>query len=79
MAESRDWIEVLSAPTQIEAEMAVELLSHEGIPARLKPADSLSFLGGFLSPLPTRVLVRAEDEVLAREWLEPSFEEASES
>ena len=36
---SRSW-----APNQIEAEIAVELLTREGIPARIKPSDSLPFL-----------------------------------
>jgi hypothetical protein len=65
-----DWVEVLEAPNQMEAEIAVELLTREGIPARLKPGDSLAFLGGLVSPLSTRVLVPREYEEQARSWVE---------
>ncbi|MEX2238042.1 MAG: DUF2007 domain-containing protein [Dehalococcoidia bacterium] len=64
------WVEVLTAPNQIEAEMFVEFLSREGIPARLRPRDSLAFLGGLVSSLSTRVLVRKEHEQEARSWLD---------
>lgn len=66
------WVEVLTAPNQIEAEIAVEFLLREGIPARLRPGDSLAFLGGMISPLATRVLVPEEYEDEARGWMEAS-------
>ena len=69
-AKTTDWIDVLEAPNQLEAEIAVELLTREGIPARLRPGDSLAFLGGLVSPLSTRVLVPREYEERARSWLE---------
>jgi Putative prokaryotic signal transducing protein len=78
MADSNDWVEVLEAPNQLEAEIAVELLTREGIPARIKPSDSLSFLGGFVSPMITRVLVPGERADEARGWLEPGPDSASE-
>ena len=69
-AKTTDWIDVLEAPNQLEAEIAVELLTREGIPARLRPGDSLAFLGGLVSPMSTRVLVPREYEEQARSWLE---------
>jgi Putative prokaryotic signal transducing protein len=69
-AKTNQWVEVLAAPNQMEAEIAIELLTREGIPARMRPGDSLAFLGGLVSPLSTRVLVPKEYEEQARSWLE---------
>ena len=69
MADS-DWVEIW-APNQIEAEIAVELLTREGIPARIKALRLTCALGGVVSPMTTRVLVPAERADEARGWLEP--------
>ncbi len=56
------WTYLATAPDQLTAEMWVELLQGEGIPARLKPEDAASFLG--VSAMPCRLLVpegRAEE------------------
>ena len=65
-----EWVEVLAADNQLEAEIAIELLTREGIPARTEPGDSLAYLGGLVSPMSTRVLVPADREEQARSWLE---------
>ena len=72
---STRWVEVLAAPNQIAAEVAIELLQREGIPARIEPADSTGFLGGALSPLTTRVLVPEDKEEEALGWLGPQPDE----
>jgi hypothetical protein len=76
-----DWVEVLAADNQLEAEIAIELLTREGIPARTEPGDSLAYLGGLVSPMSTRVLVPADREEDARSWLEanPADSTAAES
>jgi hypothetical protein len=68
--QNQNWVTVTRAPNQMEAEMIVELLAREGIPARLSAADSMSFLGGLQSPMTTAVLVPAERENEALRWLE---------
>jgi hypothetical protein len=50
-----DWVVVRVAPDQLSAEMWVELLREEGVPALIKPSDAVSFLG--TSALGCRVLV----------------------
>lgn len=50
-----DWVAVRVAPDQLSAEMWVELLREEGVPALIKPSDAVSFLGA--SALGCRVLV----------------------
>lgn len=52
-----DWLPVATASNQLEAEMLCELLSRWGIPARLAPADAISFLG--VSATSCRILVPA--------------------
>ncbi len=49
------WVELTTAPDQLTAEMWVELLRNEGVPAMVKPADAASFLG--VSGMNTRVIV----------------------
>lgn len=55
---ARDWAVVRVAPDQLTAEMWVELLRADGVPARISPSDAVSFLG--TSPLGCRVLVPRE-------------------
>ena len=49
------WALLTTAPNQLTAEMWVELLRSEGIPARIKPGDAVSFLG--VSAISCRLLV----------------------
>ena len=39
------WVHLTTAPDQLTAEMWCDLLRHEGVPAMIKPADAVSFLG----------------------------------
>ena len=55
---ARDWVVVGVAPDQLTAEIWVDLLRREGVPALIKPSDAVSFLG--TSGLSCRVLVPAE-------------------
>ena len=49
------WELLTTAPDQLTAEMWAEILHNEGIPARIKPEDAVSFLG--VSAMPCRLLV----------------------
>ena len=49
------WLVVATAPDQLTAEMWLELLRRNGIPATLRASDTVSFLG--VTSLPCRVLV----------------------
>jgi len=49
------WVHVATAPDQLSAEIWVDLLHDEGIPALISPSDAVSFLG--ISGLSCRVLV----------------------
>jgi hypothetical protein len=40
-----EWANVATAPDQITAEMWVEILKDAGIPAMIRPSDTISFLG----------------------------------
>ena len=57
-ARKQRWVPVATAPDQIVAEMWVELLQAQGIPAMIRPQDTASFLG--LSTMACRVLVPRE-------------------
>ena len=50
-----EWIVIAQEPDQISAEIVEQLLHVAAIPARIAPADTMSFLGP--SMLVTRVLV----------------------
>ncbi len=39
------WALLTTAPDELTAEMWAEILHSEGIPARIKPGDAVSFLG----------------------------------
>lgn len=52
------WVYVATAPDQLSAEMWVELLLGQGIPAMIKAQDTASFLG--VSGMACRVLVPRE-------------------
>ena len=55
---SENWVVVRVAPDQLSAEMWVDLLRDEGVPALIKPSDALSILG--TSGLSCRLLVPEE-------------------
>jgi hypothetical protein len=64
------WVYLRTAPDQLQAEMWRERLESLAIPARLAPADVISFLG--VSCAPCRLLVpaglrAAAEHVLAEE------------
>ncbi len=67
---AEDWIVVRVAPDQLSAEMWVDLLREEGVPALIKPSDAMSILG--TSGFSCRVLVPAE-------WLDEAQSILSES
>lgn len=57
-ARKQRWVHVGTAPDQLSAEMWVELLRGQGIPAMIQAQDTVSFLG--LSGMACRVLVPRE-------------------
>lgn len=61
------WVVVTTAPDQVTAELWVEMLRDEGIPAMIRPSDAVSFLG--VAGFGCRVQVREEDLERAREVL----------
>ena len=68
MAEEGKWILLTTAPDQPTAEMWQEMLSREGIPVVVSPADAVSFMG--VSPLPCRLMVIGDYLEQARGILE---------
>ena len=55
---AEDWVVVEVAPDELSAEMLVEFLRDQGVPARIKASDAVSFLGA--SSFGCRVLVPAD-------------------
>jgi hypothetical protein len=49
------WEYLTTAPDQLTAEIWLEILQNEGIPAMLEPSDAVSFLG--VSAMPCRLMV----------------------
>lgn len=66
------WLLLATAPDQLTAEIWVEFLRGEGIPALIRPSDAVSFLG--VSPLSCRVMVPADRLREARSVLAAKFE-----
>ncbi len=62
------WVHLTTAPGQLQAEMWRDLLVEEGIPARVHPGDTASFLP--VSSHPCRILVPEEQLDRAREVME---------
>ncbi|MDO8531305.1 MAG: DUF2007 domain-containing protein [Dehalococcoidia bacterium] len=54
------WVYVATAPDQITAEMWVDLLRQEGVPAQVRAEDTFGFLG--VTPIPCRVMALNEYE-----------------
>jgi len=52
------WVPLATAPDQLTAEMWVELLRGQRIPAMIRPSDAVSFLG--VSSMACRVVVPRE-------------------
>lgn len=61
------WVYVATAPNQLTAEMWVDLLRQEGVPAKVRPGDAVTFLG--VTPVPCRVLAHEDYEPKARALL----------
>ena len=57
-ARKQRWVPLATAPDQISAEMWVELLRGQGIPAMIRAQDTASFLG--VSTMACQVLVPRE-------------------
>jgi hypothetical protein len=57
-ARKQRWVHLATAPEQLIAEMWVELLRGQGIPAMIRPQDAVSFLG--VSSMACSVLVPRE-------------------
>ena len=49
------WVRLLTASDQLTAEVWIDLLRNEGIPAMIRPSDAASYLG--VSMFSCRVLV----------------------
>ena len=73
-AKKQRWVPVATAPDQLVAEMWVELLRAQGIPAMVRPQDTASFLG--LSTMACRVLVPREHLAEAALALQERTEES---
>lgn len=71
-AKKQRWVHVATAPDQLTAEMWVELLRSQGIPAMIRAQDAVSFLG--LSGMACRVLVPREHLAEATQALEQESE-----
>ena len=73
-ARKQRWVPVAMAPDQLVAEMWVELLQAQGIPAMIRPQDTASFMG--LSTMACRVLVPREHLAEAALALQERTEES---
>ena len=71
-ARKQRWVHVATAPDQLSAEMWVELLRGQDIPAMIKAQDAVSFLG--LSGMACRVLVPREHLAEATQILQQETE-----
>ena len=71
-ARKQRWVHVATEPGQLSAEMWVELLRGQSIPAMIKAQDTVSFLG--LSGMACRVLVPREHLAEATQALEQETE-----
>ena len=65
MAKAKKWVVLTAAPDQLTAEMWLDILVQEDIPAVVNPADAVSFLG--VSAFPCRIMVAPADLERARE------------
>jgi len=66
------WVRLATAPDQLTAEMWVELLQGQDIPAMIRPQDTASFLG--ISSMACLVMVPREHLAEAAEVLQQETE-----
>ena len=66
------WVPLATAPDQLTAEMWVELLRGQRIPAMIEPQDAISFLG--VSSMACRVVVPREHLAEATQLLHQQTE-----
>jgi hypothetical protein len=71
-ARKQRWVHVAIAPDQLTAEMWVELLRGQGIPAMINARDAISFLG--VSGMACQVLVPRENLAEATQLLQQQTE-----
>ena len=71
-ARKQRWVHLATAPDQLTAEMWVELLRGQGIPAMINARDAVSFLG--LSNMACQVLVPRENLAEATQVLRQQTE-----
>jgi hypothetical protein len=62
------WELLTTAPDQLTAEIWVDILNQNGIPAVINPQDAISFMG--VSSLPCRVMVATGYRQQAQEILD---------
>jgi len=62
-----NWVHLTTAPDQMTAEFWLTLLKEEGIPAMIRPSDSVSYLG--VSGFGCRIQVIEEYEERAHQVL----------
>jgi hypothetical protein len=62
------WELLTTAPDQLTAEIWVDILNQNGIPAVINPQDTISFMG--VSSLPCRVMVATGYRQQAQEILD---------
>jgi hypothetical protein len=55
MTKKKRWELAITAPDQLTAEIWVDILKQNGIPAVINPQDTISFMG--VSSLPCRIMV----------------------
>jgi hypothetical protein len=63
------WVHLATAPDQIAAEIWIDILKQEGISARIRPSDAVSFLG--VSAVSCRVETLDDELERARNVLGP--------
>jgi len=69
-----NWEVAEIAPDQITAEIWVDILQQNEIPAMIEPRDAVSFLG--VSPFPCRVMVPADVVSQAKKTLQDYLQPA---
>jgi len=62
------WELLTTAPDQLTAEIWLDILKQNGIPAVINPQDAISFMG--VSSLPCRIMVAASYRQPAQEILD---------
>jgi len=68
MAKKKQWLLLTTAPDQLTAEIWLDILTQNGIPAMINPRDAISFMG--VSSLPCRIMVAYGSRQKAQEILD---------